>query len=44
VLGGEKKKAHPENKYFYRPMAIPIVWTAAIVTLDLEQIVSIYLA
>jgi len=44
VYGGEMKRAHPENKYFYRPIAIPIVWIAAIVTLDLEHVVSIYLA
>jgi len=44
VYGGEMKRAHPENKNFFRPIAIPIVWIATIVTLGLEHIVSIYLA
>jgi len=38
------KRTHLENKYLYRPIVTPIVWIAVIVTLDVEQVVSIHLA
>ena len=43
VYSEEIKRAHPENKYFYRPIAITIVRIALIVTLGLEHVVSTYL-